>query len=144
MYLLSDFFIVTPEEAAALDVRSGPLPDSTTVPGIVSIQDIRELAAILFGYLTKGPSLMPDWPTPGMTEDDAWAIPIPPQIPYALAYVDDRQLGEWASAWDEAMGWTANGVSPDLAASLVTWMAELARQAEETGRVMYVWLCEGE
>jgi hypothetical protein len=69
-------------------------------------------------------------------------IRIPDAIPEELAESDDQKLKEWASAWDEAVGCSAHGAAPDLVAALVRGMAALAREAEATGRVMYVWLCE--
>jgi len=143
MTILSDFFIATPEELSALDVNKSPglyLP--SMLASDVGIDQIRELSAILYAEVTGGPRFLPNWPPPGPPNDEVCILPIPLVIAHVLAEADDWYLAELAGAWDEATGWSAHGVSPDLVASLVREMAALARNAKETGRGVYVWLCE--
>jgi len=54
----------------------------------------------------------------------------------------DIHRGECAEEWASLEGWDAHGVTPEHAVAMFMDVANLAQQAVESGRGMYLWQCE--
>ena len=144
MYLLSDFFIATPEDLAARDWSKSPVLTLPTVLARgVDFGKVLWLNAILFGafddpqmktvaqlamrvHLPHVPSDMPQWhDTVGR-----------------LAGLCEAQRQRCAEQWASLEGWDAHGVTAEQARAMFLHLANLAQQAVESDRGMYLWQAE--
>ena len=145
MYLLSDFFIATQEQAEALDIMKSPVLSLPTVLARgVGFDELMGLLTIIAGSHARGPLFPPDQHPirPGPKDDNPCILRVPMAVCTGLANADDDRLQEWAAAWALTKDWIEAGFPPSRLALLLKNLAGLARQAAAAESFFFVWLCD--
>ncbi len=100
MYLLSDCFIATYEQAATLDITKSPVLAYPTVLGRgVGFYEVFDLYLLIAAPSSREPLFRPDAPPicAGQPNDNPCILRVPTAICDGLASADEAQIEEWAA-----------------------------------------------
>jgi hypothetical protein len=147
MGLLTDLFVAAEDEIDDAVLEEGPADRFPTVEAKrVSDVKITSLNGIATGRSFDlddgGFQLYPEVPLiRDAGEEGPWLFRLPPPLLAALATADEAKLGEINEAWARTEEWQLDGVTdPDDTRWLVDGIARLARNAEMSGKNVYLWM----
>lgn len=136
--MLTDFFIATPEEALAADLRLGPASRFPTAQlKSVDIVKVLQLDAILGAHELDFKRMRP---LGEKTTEGPWLFQLPSTLVDQLVALSDAQSIEVARRWAETPEWAAEpGPSQAAARSALTELRALAPRARASGKPILLW-----
>jgi hypothetical protein len=139
MGILTDFFIATPQEALAADLRLGPASKFPTAQlKSVEIVKVLQLDAILGDHELDFDRVMP---LGEKTTEGPWLFQLPPALVDQLAALSDIESVEVARRWAETPEWAAEpGPSRAAASTALREIRAIARRARADEKPVLLWL----
>jgi hypothetical protein len=144
MYLLSDFFVASPDELKDFDSTKSPvLCFPTALARGADYHALFWLFRLIADGWWRDSTPVPDEQLgPAEEAGNPSLLRVPDRVVEKLAAANDDQLAEWAAAWAAARDWLEAGYPPGKLPLLLKDLSKLGREAKAVGRRMYVWICQ--
>jgi hypothetical protein len=130
-------------------VEAPPVPEAPSLPAFASKGIDAPRIALLDSLLTGVRFAEEDWDGPATTpvrdngDDGPWIFGLRSEFRDAIARIDDEVAADLAARWAADTDWMGE-TDPESVAALREFIGELrglAKEAIESGRDLYVWVC---